>query len=86
MVRKRTLHHVVVETMDADPSDRFSLRVLAESGTYIKEMVNGDDGRTVPSFASLAGLPVKVEFLDVVAILDDAPRLPPVAPAESPEP
>ncbi len=50
----------------------FSLRVLAESGTYIKEMVSGDDGRTTPSFASLAGTPTRVAYLDVVAILDDA--------------
>ena len=56
-----------------EPGTRFSLRVHAESGTYIKEMVNGDEGRTTPSFTALAGVPVKVEFLDVVAILDDAP-------------
>ena len=70
LVRKRTLHTVTVEAMEADPSQRFSLRVHAESGTYIKEMVNGDEGRTTPSFTQLAGVPVKVEFLDVVAILD----------------
>ncbi len=73
LVRKRTLHKVTLEAMEADPGVRFSLRVHAESGTYIKEMVNGDEGRTTPSFAALAGVPVKVEFLDVVAILDDAP-------------
>ena len=70
LVRKRTLHAVTLERMEADPATRFSLRVHAESGTYIKEMVSGDEGRTVPSFAQLAGVPVKVEFLDVVAILD----------------
>ena len=37
-------------------------------------MVNGDEGRTVPSFTELAGVPTKVEFLDVVAILDDRPK------------
>jgi tRNA pseudouridine synthase 10 len=74
LVRKRRLHAVVLEAMAEDPSTRFSLRVHAESGTYIKEMVSGDDGRTVPSFSSLAGVPVKVESLDVVAILDDRPK------------
>ncbi len=73
LVRKRTVHSIVVEEMAADPGIRFSLRVLAESGTYIKEMVNSDEGRTVPSFTSLAGIPVMVEFLDVVAILDEVP-------------
>ncbi|MES2154491.1 MAG: tRNA pseudouridine(54/55) synthase Pus10 [bacterium] len=81
LVRRRTVHHVVVEAMPADPGVRFSLRVLAESGTYIKEMVNGDEGRTVPSFSSLAGVPVKVEFLDVMAILDDV--APTGAPADA---
>ena len=61
--------------MKDEPAERFSIRVRAESGTYIKEMVSGDEGRTVPSFTSLAGVPVKVEFLDVVAILDDKPKV-----------
>lgn len=75
LVRKRTIHALSVEEMPADPSEKFSLRVRAESGTYIKEMVSGDDGRTVPSFTSLAGVPVKVDALDVVAILDDRPKI-----------
>ncbi|MEK6985406.1 MAG: tRNA pseudouridine(54/55) synthase Pus10 [Candidatus Thermoplasmatota archaeon] len=79
LVRKRTLHQVTLETMEGDPAERFSLRVHAESGTYIKEMVNGDEGRTTPSFSGLAGVAVKVEFLDVVAILDDQPPAEPPA-------
>ena len=76
LIRKRRLHKVTLETMPDSPGLRFSLRVHAESGTYIKEMVSGDDGRTVPSFSGLAGVPAKVEFLDVVAILDDRPKEP----------
>jgi tRNA pseudouridine synthase 10 len=70
LVRRRRLHRVSLEAMEQDPGTRFSLRVHAESGTYIKEMVSGDEGRTVPSLTAVAGVPVKVEFLDVVAILD----------------
>ncbi|HUR26368.1 MAG TPA: tRNA pseudouridine(54/55) synthase Pus10 [Candidatus Thermoplasmatota archaeon] len=76
LVRRRRLHRVALEEMADDPGERFSLRVHAESGTYIKEMVSGDEGRTTPSFASVAGLPTKVEFLDVIAILDDRPKEP----------
>lgn len=72
LVRKRTVHHITVESPPDAEGTRFSLRVLAESGTYIKEMVSGDDGRTVPSFSERLGAPVTVEFLDVVAILDEA--------------
>jgi tRNA pseudouridine synthase 10 len=79
LVRKRTVHKVTLEAMEADPAQRFSIRVHAASGTYIKEMVSGDEGRTAPSFAQLAGVPMKVEFLDVVAILDDQPKEKPAA-------
>jgi tRNA pseudouridine synthase 10 len=75
LVRKRTVHSATVEAAEGDPVQRFSLRVRAESGTYIKELVSGDEGRTVPSFSSLAGVPVLVEFLDVVEILDDQPKV-----------
>ncbi|MHB1260484.1 MAG: tRNA pseudouridine(54/55) synthase Pus10 [Thermoplasmatota archaeon] len=76
LVRKRKLHKVTLEEMPDEPSERFSLRVHAESGTYIKEMVSGDEGRTEPSFTQVAGVPTKVEFLDVIAILDDRPKEP----------
>ncbi|HLF16502.1 MAG TPA: tRNA pseudouridine(54/55) synthase Pus10 [Candidatus Thermoplasmatota archaeon] len=76
LVRKRTVHRVAVERMEGDASERFSLRVLAESGTYIKEFVSSDEGRTQPSVSAALGLPVKVEFLDVVAILDAPQSLP----------
>lgn len=71
LVRNRTVHQITVETPPTDDGDRFSIRVLAESGTYIKEMVSGDEGRTKPSFSDRLGVPCAVEFLDVLAILDE---------------
>ena len=44
------------------------IEILAESGTYIKEFVSGDEGRTKPSLSELLGIPCKVEALDVVAV------------------
>lgn len=70
MVRNRTVERIEVESEPDADGTRFSIRVLAESGTYIKEMVSSDDGRTTPSFAATLGVPTVVEFLDVVAILD----------------
>lgn len=49
---------------------RFTLDVRTEAGTYVKEWVEGDDGRTEPSLASLVGVPLKVEYLDVLEIHD----------------
>jgi len=49
-------------------SKRMILRVRAESGLYIKELVSGDDGRTRPSVAELIiNKPKKIK-LDVVKI------------------
>ena len=47
----------------------FKLR--AQSGTYIKEMVTSDSGRTVPSVAGLLNLKCEVEWLDVLDIHSD---------------
>ena len=46
--------------------------VRAESGTYIKEFVSGDEGRTQPSWSGHLGVPCRVTALDVMGILDDA--------------
>jgi len=45
-----------------------TLIIKAESGTYIKELVTGDDGRTTPSLAELAGVKMEVKELDVIEI------------------
>ncbi len=46
------------------------LEILAQSGTYIKELMHGDHGRTTPSLAEKLGKNVSVKFLDVIEILD----------------
>jgi tRNA pseudouridine synthase 10 len=44
-----------------------------ESGTYVKELVSGDGGRTRPSLAELLGIPLKVAALDVLEVHWDPP-------------
>ena len=44
------------------------LVIRAQHGTYIRELVSGDDGRTVPSFSSLIDATCKVEVLDVLKL------------------
>lgn len=51
-----------------DAATHFTLDIVSESGTYIKELVHGDDGRTEPSFAGLLGVPMRVTALDVVGM------------------
>ena len=48
---------------------QFDLR--CESGTYVKETVHGDGGRTQPSIASLIKAKCTVEWLDVADIHAD---------------
>ena len=72
-IRKRK----VIETSDPSVSidsdgimhAEFSLR--CESGTYVKETVHGDGGRTQPSIASLIKAKCTVEWLDVADIHAD---------------
>jgi len=44
------------------------ITVRAEAGTYIKEMISGDGGRTEPSVASILGVEAECTELDVVEI------------------
>jgi len=64
------MRRVVAARVVEATSGRFTLDIRTEAGTYVKEWVEGDDGRTVPSLASLTGVPLKVEFLDVLEIHD----------------
>lgn len=67
--RVRT-RRIVTASLVESSEGRFTLDVCAEAGTYIKEWVEGDDGRTDPNLAALVGAPLTVEFLDVLEIHD----------------
>lgn len=58
--------------MDETRSTHFTVEILAESGTYIKELVHSDEGRTQPSFAGLLGVPMRVVALDVIGMQERA--------------
>ncbi len=67
--RVRTRRIVAARLVDAG-AGRFTLELRAEAGTYIKEWVEGDAGRTEPSLAQLLGVPLRVSALDVIEIHD----------------
>ena len=61
-VRKRqvvSISEILVEPNEAE------MTVRCESGTYVKELVHSDEGRTVPSVAEKLGLVCEVIWLDV---------------------
>ena len=67
--RVRTRRILSVHLVEATEG-RFTLDLRAEAGTYIKEWVEGDGGRTEPSLAKLLGVSLSVESLDVLQIHD----------------
>ena len=72
IVRKRKIIDVKIEEMKMNEA---TLIIKAESGTYIKELITGDNGRTTPSLSELAGDDVKVESLDVIGIGDEDEKI-----------
>jgi len=46
------------------------LIIRADAGTYIKELIDGDNGRTTPSVAGIIGKKIETEKLDVINIHD----------------
>ena len=63
LVRPRLVNYVDVLSCN---EEMVELEIRAQHGTYIRELVSGDEGRTDPSLSSLVGSPCKVEVLDVL--------------------
>jgi tRNA pseudouridine synthase 10 len=66
--RHRSIKRAEVLSTDGTVAE---LRVTAEAGAYIKELVHGDQGRTKPSLADQLGVACEVLELDVVEIHDE---------------
>ncbi len=63
--RTRRVHRAELESFDTDTA---ILVIRCEGGLYVKELVSGDGGRTVPSVASLTGNEAKVIELEVIKV------------------
>ncbi len=63
--RMRKVHSVNLESFETNTA---VLVVNCEGGLYVKELVSGDGGRTVPSVASLTGSEAKVIELEVIKV------------------
>lgn len=68
VVRPRMVHWLKTEPLS---SQLFRLQVSAQAGTYIKEFVHGDFGRTRPSVRSLLGHRAEILQLDVEELEDE---------------
>ncbi|CAH2036727.1 unnamed protein product [Thlaspi arvense] len=65
--RERTIHWMKVEKIKGN-SNYFLLHLCTQAGTYIKEFVHGDLGRTSPSMGSILGCRAEIIQLDVTDV------------------
>ncbi|MDD2626142.1 MAG: tRNA pseudouridine(54/55) synthase Pus10 [Candidatus Methanomethylophilus sp.] len=65
LVRDRMIYWVKAENVE---EESFDLVMKTQSGTYVKEFVSGDEGRTTPNFSAALGIQCTVEALDVLEI------------------
>jgi len=71
LVRKRRVYSATLESFsDSDGSAVAVIKIKCEAGLYVKELISGDTGRTVPSLAEAVESDVTVTALDVVAVLE----------------
>jgi tRNA pseudouridine synthase 10 len=67
-IRRRKVKHIKYKVLG---ENKLEIEVKTEAGLYVKELVSGDDGRTVPSLSDLIKNKVKSIKLDVIKVYCD---------------
>lgn len=65
--------HVEVLSVESRDARACVIEIRCQHGTYVKEWISGDEGRTEPSLAGLCGVGAECVELDVLEIVDQAP-------------
>lgn len=65
IVRDRKIYEIDIESVDKKYA---TIKITSQSGTYIKELITGDNGRTKPNLSELIGFQCEVKKLDVIDI------------------
>lgn len=68
--REKIIHWMKIERL-AESSQYFLLHLCTQAGTYIKEFVHGDLGRTYPNIGSILGCMAEILQLDVTDVKMD---------------
>jgi tRNA pseudouridine synthase 10 len=68
-IRHRRLHSAELTRLEGDLGE---VLLTTDAGTYVKELIHGDSGRTKPSLAECLGVACEVLELDVLEIHDGA--------------
>lgn len=59
---------VIAFQIESITSEYLIVHIICEGGLYVKELINGDTGRTQPNFADLIGTTATVKYLDVMKV------------------
>lgn len=65
--RPRMVHSIVPHLIEGS-KNQIALDIITQAGTYIKELVHGEFGRTEPSISSIIGKEIDIVALDVMNI------------------
>lgn len=68
-IRKRYLYELEIKRLEPNIVEMF---IRCQGGLYIKELINGDEGRTEPSVTEIVGISVKDIELDVMKVETEA--------------
>ncbi len=68
LTRERYIYKLKVKKISAKET---LMEIRCQGGLYVKELVSGDEGRTVPSVAELLKNPAKITKLDVLKVIMD---------------
>ncbi|CAG5113693.1 Oidioi.mRNA.OKI2018_I69.chr2.g7783.t1.cds [Oikopleura dioica] len=75
--RPRTIHKAEGKRWEGRSENWFYIDLLTQAGTYIKEFVHGDFGRTKPNVSEILGCECDIVGLDVTNVhLDWPPTAP----------
>jgi tRNA pseudouridine synthase 10 len=66
IVRERYIYKVKVKKVSLK---RALLEIRCQGGLYVKELVSGDEGRTIPNVSDSLGNPAKTLKLDVINVM-----------------
>ena len=67
IVRIKKIQNIKIITTS---EKKLELQITADGGTYIKEFISGDNGRTVPSLFTILETKCECEYLNVIAIAE----------------
>ncbi len=65
LIRKRKIKDIWAEEHHGESADIY---LECEAGTYVKEFIHGDEGRTVPNLSDELGVKCQVQHLDVIEV------------------